>query len=123
MPIVSWILVGAEFFLIWSLCFFFFFQYIPYKFAETYLNGNKGQVSLQVPDGRTWTLKFSVDVMGSGQHKAQFHNNWADFAQDNNLEVGDVCVFELIDCQKGSFKVSIFSAASDANSSPSPQGR
>lgn len=95
--------------------------YIPYKFAETYLNGNKGQVSLQVPDGRTWTLKFSVDVMGSGQHKAQFHNNWADFAQDNNLEVGDVCVFELIDCQKGSFKVSIFSAASDANSSPSPQ--
>ncbi|XVF59517.1 hypothetical protein PTKIN_Ptkin07bG0282200 [Pterospermum kingtungense] len=95
--------------------------YIPCKFAEMYLDGNKGQVILQVPDRGTWTVKFSVNVMGSGQHKAQFYNTWKDFAHGNNLEVGDVCVFELINRKKRSFKVSIFSAASDGNASVSPQ--
>uniref|UniRef100_A0A7N2KZS9 TF-B3 domain-containing protein n=1 Tax=Quercus lobata TaxID=97700 RepID=A0A7N2KZS9_QUELO len=38
---------------------------------------------------------------------------WKKFAQDNNLKVGDVCIFELINGVEVAFKVSIFRAAND----------
>ncbi|XVF15648.1 hypothetical protein REPUB_Repub09cG0172600 [Reevesia pubescens] len=94
---------------------------IPYKFVKTYLDEKEDQVILQVSDGRNWIVKFSVNVVTSGQHKAKFSHTWKDFARDNNLEVGDVCVFELINRNETSFKVSIFSAAPDAKFSPLPQ--
>ena len=91
-------LVGTEFFHIRSFEFSFltFPQNIPYKFTKRYLDEKKDQVTLQVSDGRTWIVKFSVNVVSSGQHKAKFSHTWKNFARDNNLEVGDVCVFELI---------------------------
>ncbi|XVE82718.1 hypothetical protein DITRI_Ditri16bG0028500 [Diplodiscus trichospermus] len=95
---------------------------IPFKFAKKYIDENKDQVTLQVSDGRTWTVKFAVNVVSSGQHKAKFHHYWKSFAWDNNLQVGDVCVFELINRSKTSFKVSIFPAAPDDNVPLLPQG-
>ncbi|XVF17770.1 hypothetical protein REPUB_Repub10bG0152100 [Reevesia pubescens] len=95
---------------------------IPYKFVKRYLDEKKEQIILQVSDGRTWVVKLSVKEFTSGQHKAEFYHTWRAFAQDNNLEVGDVCVFELINRNETSFKVSIFPAAPGADSSLSPQG-
>ncbi|XP_022740304.1 B3 domain-containing protein LOC_Os12g40080-like isoform X2 [Durio zibethinus] len=95
---------------------------IPYKFVKRYLDEKKDQVILQVSDGRTWIVKFSVKVFTCGQHKAEFYHAWRAFARDNNLEVGDVCVFELINHNKTSFKVSIFPAAPGADFSLSSQG-
>ncbi|TYH37960.1 hypothetical protein ES332_D12G077100v1 [Gossypium tomentosum] len=93
---------------------------IPYKFVKRHLDEEKEEAILRVSDGRTWVVKFTVKVFTGGQHKAEF-STWRAFARDNNLEVGDVCVFELINRHENSFKVSIFSAAPGANSSLSPQ--
>ncbi|MBA0562498.1 hypothetical protein Golob_007537, partial [Gossypium lobatum] len=94
---------------------------IPYKFVNQYLDEEKEEAILRVSDGRTWVVKFAVKVVTGGQHKAEFSHTWRSFARDNNLEVGDVCVFELINRNENSFKVSIFSEAPGANSSLSPQ--
>ncbi|GMI68864.1 hypothetical protein HRI_000555700 [Hibiscus trionum] len=94
---------------------------VPYKFVKRYLDEEKDEAILQVADGRTWIVKFAVKVVTAGQHKAEFFSTWRTFAEDNNLEVGDVCVFELINRHENSFKVSIFSAAPGAYSSPSFQ--
>ena len=40
--------------------------------------------------------------------KSFFKCGWRTFAKDNNLEVGDVCVFGLSEGTKMSFKVVIF---------------
>ncbi|KAK9038800.1 hypothetical protein V6N11_023653 [Hibiscus sabdariffa] len=93
---------------------------VPYKFVKRYLDEEKDEAILQVADGRTWIVKFAVKVVTGGQHKAEF-STWKTFAKDNNLVVGDVCVFELINRHENSFKVSIFPAAPGANSSPSLQ--
>ncbi|KAK8717525.1 hypothetical protein V6N13_044790 [Hibiscus sabdariffa] len=93
---------------------------VPYKFVKRYLDEEKDEAILQVADGRTWIVKFAVKVVTGGQHKAEF-SSWRSFAKDNNLEVGDVCVFELINRHENSFKVSIFSAAPGANPSQSLQ--
>ncbi|KAK8674024.1 hypothetical protein V6N13_112330 [Hibiscus sabdariffa] len=93
---------------------------VPYKFVKRYLDEEKDEAILQVANGRTWIVKFAVKVVTGGQHKAEF-SNWRTFAKGNNLEVGDVCVFELINRHENSFKVSIFSAAPGANPSLSLQ--
>ncbi|KAK8653763.1 hypothetical protein V6N13_127747 [Hibiscus sabdariffa] len=94
---------------------------VPYKFVKSYLDKEKNEAVLQVADGRTWTVRLAINVVTGGQHKAEFYP-LKTFAQDNNLEVGDVCVFELINHHENSFKVSIFSAARGATSSLSAQG-
>jgi len=55
-------------------------------------------ILLQVLDGRTWqmTLKHGRIIKG-----------WRAFASNNDLNVGDVCIFELTDSQTPCFKVSI----------------
>ncbi|KAK8606805.1 hypothetical protein V6N13_052562 [Hibiscus sabdariffa] len=93
---------------------------VPYKFVKSYLDKEKNEAVLRVADGRTWIVRFAVNEVTGGQHRAEFCP-WRTFARDNNLEVGDVCVFELINRRENSFKVSIFSAARGANSSLSPQ--
>ncbi|KAE8723352.1 hypothetical protein F3Y22_tig00012493pilonHSYRG00050 [Hibiscus syriacus] len=98
------------------ILFLAFLQSVPYKFVKSYLDEEKDEAVLQVADGRTWIVKFAVKVVTAGQHKAEF-SNWRTFAQDNNLNVKDVCVFELINRHENSFKVSIFSASPGANTS------
>ncbi|KAG6749317.1 hypothetical protein POTOM_046361 [Populus tomentosa] len=65
---------------------------LPFKFADRYFKEKNGEVILQVSEGRLWTVDYSWKL------KKTFlcSYNWMEFARDNNLEVGDVCVFELI---------------------------
>lgn len=48
---------------------------------------------------RTWNVKHC------GRH---ISTGWKNFAFDNNLKVGDVCLFEMIKSNSYAFKVLIF---------------
>ena len=45
---------------------------------------------------------------------------WREFAHDNNLEVGDVCVFVLLEAKMVSFEVSIFRTNENSEPPDSP---
>ncbi|KAM7262150.1 hypothetical protein ACFE04_021227 [Oxalis oulophora] len=76
---------------------------LPVDFAREYLN-KKDVVILLNSDLRKW-------YMSSAFHSTpRLENGWLKFALDNNLEVGDVCAFELIKKTDNQmvFRVSIF---------------
>ncbi|KAJ4822046.1 hypothetical protein Tsubulata_036776 [Turnera subulata] len=67
--------------------------HIPGKFSKKYLQNFKGApVKLQVA-GTSWPMKIVQDgsncVCG-----VSFSSGWSEFAKQNHLQVGDVCVFE-----------------------------
>ncbi|KAK9012983.1 hypothetical protein V6N11_041010 [Hibiscus sabdariffa] len=87
---------------------------IPYKFAKRCFK-KSGEITLRVSDGRTWVMNYKRKVTS-----AKFlRNNWRAFVLDNNLKVGDICVFELIKENEKLLEVSIFSAAHAASWSSS----
>ena len=61
------------------------------------------EVILEV-GGKTWPV-FSYFNLSND--RCAFRHGWADFARDNSLKVGDVCVFELINPSKKLLKVHI----------------
>lgn len=77
-------------------------KYFPLKHTS--------DVNLNGLDGRTWSVKFYFNKASNGQPMAKITRGWRVFAEDNCLEVGDVCAFELIMIQgaKATFKVTIF---------------
>ncbi|TKY69300.1 B3 domain-containing transcription factor VRN1 [Spatholobus suberectus] len=81
---------------------------IPPQFSEQYLKKAHAVVLLEVIDGRSWPVICSAP---------RFTGGWQKFASENNLNVGDVCVFELIQkIQSLAFKVSIFRGAEEPSS-------
>ncbi|XP_020209299.1 B3 domain-containing transcription factor VRN1 isoform X2 [Cajanus cajan] len=77
---------------------------IPREFSKQYLKRTHAVVILEVLDGRSWPVIYSAPRINGG---------WQKFASENNLKVGDVCVFELIQKIQGlTFKVFIFPAIS-----------
>ncbi|KAL4653426.1 hypothetical protein ACB092_01G302500 [Castanea dentata] len=82
---------------------------IPSSFAKKYMRKMSGEfVILRYFNGGTCSVKFSFY---KAQTKAKFRQGWKKFARDNNLKVGDVCIFELINGVEVAFKVAIFRAA------------
>lgn len=75
-------------------------QHIPSIFATTYFTKKQGEAILQDSEGRTWPVEYGFNL-----GKASFRSRCMTFASDNNLEVGDCCVFELIEVTKPQFKV------------------
>ncbi|KAL2324244.1 hypothetical protein Fmac_023302 [Flemingia macrophylla] len=59
---------------------------IPTNFVKEYLKEKPKDFLLQVLEGR-WTVSY---------RNGRFCTGWNKFASDNHLNVGDVCVFELI---------------------------
>lgn len=72
--------------------------------------------------GRTWSVNYSFGIYGIN-NKAKFEYGWKVFAKDNDLKVGDVCVFVLTKSIEKLFEVSIFRENGRANSSVSPAGK
>ncbi|XVE49124.1 hypothetical protein DITRI_Ditri01bG0057200 [Diplodiscus trichospermus] len=83
--------------------------HIPRCFAQRYLNGVDGIITLQASEGKNWPVQC---IYGNGSLK--FSKGWAEFVVDNNLEEGDVCVFELINTKEIVLKVTIFRVLEDA---------
>ncbi|XP_016484669.1 B3 domain-containing transcription factor VRN1-like [Nicotiana tabacum] len=74
---------------------------IASKFFPTRYSG----VVLQVPNKRSWALNCTV-----GTKNGKLNSGWKKFVQDNNLKVGDVCVFEQVSRTRFLFNVYIFPA-------------
>lgn len=84
-------------------------QHMPSRFAEKYLNGVSKFIKLQTSDGKQWHVRCL-----SGESRVKLSKGWTEFVKDNNLEEGDVCVFELINMEDVVLKVSIFRVLDDA---------
>ncbi|KAI4330331.1 hypothetical protein MLD38_028629 [Melastoma candidum] len=52
-------------------------------------------------DGKTWTLQISKTG------RPRFGLDWQKFVADNDLKVGDVCLFELMDSEQALFRATI----------------
>ncbi|XP_057443269.1 B3 domain-containing protein REM5-like isoform X2 [Lotus japonicus] len=83
------------------------------EFAEKHLKNKRGEIILHVKDGRTWPVKYVLE-------KGTISAGWKKFVSDNNLKVGDVCVFELTKSQPLSLKVSIFPPGGESDQPHSP---
>lgn len=63
---------------------------------------------LCVIDGKSWCLELVVNkIARHNTLEVKLCCGWMEFVRDNNLVVGDVCVFELIKSTKITFKVTI----------------
>ncbi|XP_029119999.2 putative B3 domain-containing protein Os03g0621600 isoform X4 [Elaeis guineensis] len=70
--------------------------YIPKDFAAKYLGHEQQTIVFSLPNGNgTWDVHYLVYGQCS-----QFCGQWQKFVQDNNLEEGDVCIFELTRAHK-----------------------
>ncbi|KAJ0077253.1 hypothetical protein Patl1_36240 [Pistacia atlantica] len=78
--------------------------HVPATFARNYLNGFKGHITLLGSDcNRQWLVQSR-----SKDGRVDLYKGWSKYARDNNLEEGDVCVFELIRTKDVALKVTIF---------------
>ncbi|CAI0452129.1 unnamed protein product [Linum tenue] len=91
--------------------------YLPINSVMTKLE-ECGEIQLQLSDGRSWMVKyFAVDACNKRKIRTVFDSrSWGRFVKENELRVGDVCVFELVEGgAKPRLKVIIFRAPQDAN--------
>ncbi|XP_074321613.1 B3 domain-containing protein Os06g0112300-like [Silene latifolia] len=76
---------------------------IPAKFAEL-LPKNKAAVPMVLSRGsRSWHMKF----YGSQYSQRRFGSGWKAFVKDNMLNLGDVCLFELMSTHVTSLKFKV----------------
>ncbi|KAK7407638.1 hypothetical protein VNO78_09612 [Psophocarpus tetragonolobus] len=88
---------------------------IPPQFSDKYLKRTHAVILLEILDGRRWPVICSAPRITGG---------WHNFVSENNLNVGNVCVFEMIHKIQGlAFKVSIFRDAQELSSPISQGGR
>ena len=80
-------------------------QYIPARFAIKHLCGPQ-IAKLETSDGRQWSV--NCHNRGRLSSATNIGRGWIVFARENNLEEGDVCVFELIKGKPVVLNVSIF---------------
>lgn len=78
-------------------------QGIPFGFVEQYLKPNMETVILKVED-RSWPVKITSNPQ---KRQARFSKGWMEFARENFLREGDVCVYELDAVNHGLLNVSI----------------
>lgn len=86
--------------------------YIPKTFKEAHENWESNdQAILHVAD-ESWVVFCNVNLKCN---QCRISRGWTIFARDNSLDVGDVCVFELINRSRKLFKVFIYRAAKETN--------
>lgn len=90
---------------------FFLIQHLPCSFARKHLKDLSGDIKLQLPDGKQWPVRH-IAYRG----KAKISRGWRKFVTDNNLEEGDVCVFEPVETEDIVLNVTVFRVLEDRNS-------
>ncbi|PON62320.1 B3 DNA binding domain containing protein, partial [Parasponia andersonii] len=91
---------------------------VPFKFAKRNIKRNRTDVILELPDGRFWSVECKIRNLDDKvlPKSAGLYSGWSAFAVENNLEVGDVCIFELVNTtEKILFRVFIERLADDAH--------
>ncbi|KAK9012422.1 hypothetical protein V6N11_040477 [Hibiscus sabdariffa] len=77
---------------------------LPNIFARKYLTEKRCKIHCVV-DGKTWTMEYNNT---SKRFVPRICNGWKDFSVDNELVLGDVCVFKLVNVTEITFNVFIF---------------
>ncbi|CAJ2675512.1 unnamed protein product [Trifolium pratense] len=67
---------------------------IPYQFGAEHFPARRTEVTLRNSRGECWTVNSIPDGKGRGAHT--FCGGWMAFVRDNDLKVGDACIFELV---------------------------
>ncbi|KAM7523659.1 hypothetical protein LguiA_013561 [Lonicera macranthoides] len=87
-------------------------QNIPSNFRKSYMNQRRATATLG--HSNKWWV---VNVKGYGSRGFHFCGGWNKFVEENSLQVGDVCSFEMIEKDKYVFKVSIGRGVNNSNPS------
>ncbi|KAL5704503.1 hypothetical protein ACHQM5_022923 [Ranunculus cassubicifolius] len=75
-----------------------FFLTLPKDVVRNYLSQKPGFAYLRAPPSmRTWTVSILYKEHG---RNGGISGGWAGFVMDNNLEEGDVCVFEILNIRE-----------------------
>ncbi|XP_063947908.1 B3 domain-containing transcription factor VRN1 isoform X2 [Daucus carota subsp. sativus] len=78
---------------------------IKRAFTQRYMRSNQNfQVHLHA-NGKTWPIWCYAFC-----NRCRFARGWSQFAEDNSLSVGDVCVFELVNRSQNLLQVFIYRA-------------
>lgn len=76
------------------ISFIFAWQNIPYQFATEHLPKCKVKILLHNLKGKTWTVNSIPTTRVQTSHT--FCGGWLSFVRDNNIDLGDICIFELV---------------------------
>lgn len=76
------------------ISFIFSWQHIPYQFATEYLPNCKVKILLHNLKGKTWTVNSIPTTRVQTSHT--FCGGWLSFVRENNIDLGDICIFELV---------------------------
>ena len=79
-------------------------QYLPGEFSMNI--GQNQIVTLQTPNGKQWCVWCYY--YNPPSLRMRIGKGWTAFSRDNNLEEGDVCVFEVIKRKPVVLSVTIF---------------
>lgn len=82
-------------------------------FSREYLNEFEGTARIRVCEDRTWKVNVRFDYES---RSCIVNSGWKLFTKENNLQVGDMCKFEMTQSEPLSFDISI----SRAREEPSP---
>ncbi|KAJ0980911.1 hypothetical protein J5N97_009166 [Dioscorea zingiberensis] len=74
-----------------SYCYHHFQLNLPFYFAKEHMSKVNMKMTLWDPEGRPWTVAYLYY-----RRRASLRSGWNKFSFANNLESGDVCIFELI---------------------------
>lgn len=69
-------------------------QNIPTSFVDKYLGDKHTNFKIRDLEGRTWPVEYVYQR--TGRPRGKLKSGWKKFLCDNDVQVGDVCVFELI---------------------------
>lgn len=69
-------------------------QKIPYQFSMEHLPNCKTEIVLQNLNGKCWTVNSIPTLKVQTLHT--FCGGWMAFVRDNDIQMGDICIFELV---------------------------
>ncbi|MBA0862392.1 hypothetical protein Goshw_011950 [Gossypium schwendimanii] len=88
-------------------------MFIPSYFARKFLTVHKSNLTLCNSTGKTWHAKLYYPA--NKKPNAHLYGGWREFVEDNHLNVGDICVFELIKYPEILMKVQIYPGVKNAS--------
>ncbi|CAK9317199.1 unnamed protein product [Citrullus colocynthis] len=67
---------------------------IPHQFSSAHFPDSRTEIILRGPNGGCWIVNSVPDSMGRLMHT--FCGGWMSFVRDNGIQMGDICIFELV---------------------------
>ncbi|TKV92470.1 hypothetical protein SEVIR_9G164300v4 [Setaria viridis] len=79
---------------------------ISREYADVYLPFEDQTLLLQ-HRGKSWEVGCRINIHKSNSGTKRLSKGWKQFARDNNLQLGDLCLFELLENKKYTMNVHI----------------